>query len=650
LTSRHDAQRRPRARGRSLSVAAAALSLLFLFAAWPRVLPAARAQRKVTAPASPAKEDGPVSVTFGQLFKEGKTDFDDLDPATVAPLPKGYEPFGKGGYKIDTEAVAVGAHVVEFAFPSVKDRATFESLRILHAEWDKVDEKAFWVDCVYTEEGAFKSDFNTRTITVSVEHLGPFAVARLVDPPPPSTGVADLSVEIVPPRERINGNTDARYEIRITNRGPDDAANISLSGAGFSSNQFVSASGPEKGHGRCKQDGSNYACKLDRLEKGETAVFRLVLNPRENPRVRFPEEGASFDLDALAYSSTEDDKNFDDNQARSVILVYPDPNRAPTVELLAPGEGDLFAAPGEIKLSARAADPEGGIAKVHFYDGQTLVGDGIAAGKDEYRFDWQGAKPGTHQVIAVVTDNGGRADYDMCHIFVNGPLTVRVESPQPETVLKTKWKLTKGEPAPAKDVPSIEAEGVGLEASAAVGGPRVKEVVFFLSYGLPGMGGDLKEQGRAAGVERATGETRYTASFKQLNPTSYKLTVVAVDEDGVQTVSRPVYIRVSAVSPVRLSAEQRETAPGAPPQVVINAESVMGFSVHDADAERRTRVTFYADGKPIGTADTDSFIGRTRFVWTDATPGAHELTAVAANGDGAVSDPSPPLRFTVKNK
>jgi hypothetical protein len=640
LTSRYDVKRRPHARGLRLSATAAASLLLLLLATFP----SARAQRTASlpsaSPTTPATKDGPVSVTFAQLFKEGKTDFDDLDPTTIAPLPKGYEPFGKGGYKIDTEAVAVGAHVVEFAFPSVKDRAVFDSLRILHAEWDKVDEKAFWVDCIYSEKGGFKSDFNTRTITVSVKYLGPFAVARLVEPPKPITAVVDLSVEIVPPHERINGNTDAHYEIRVTNRGPDDATNIRMSGAGFSSNQFVSASGPEKGHGRCKQDGSNYACKLDRLEKGETAVFRIVLNPRENPRVRFPEEGQSFDLDAFAYSSAENDKNYEDNQARSDILVYPDPNRAPTVELTAPKEGDLFAAPSEIKLTARAADPEGGIAKVQFYDGQTLVGEGIASGKDEYKFNWQGAKPGAHQVIVVVTDNGGRADYDMCLVVVNGPLTVRVESPQSGAVFKTKWKL-RGEHG-------IEPEQVGLEASAFVGGTRVKEVVFFLSFGMMGMGGELKEPGRAAGVDRATGETRYTAAFKNLNPTSYTLTVVAVDEDGVQTVSRPTQVRVSAASPVRLSAEQRETAEGAPPEVVISAESVMGSSIDHAEAERKIRVAFYADGKHIGTADADSFLGRARFVWTDATPGTHELTAIATNGDGAVSDPSPPLRFNVK--
>jgi hypothetical protein len=195
----------------------------------------------------------------------------------------------------------------------------------------------------------------------------------------------------------------------------------------------------------------------------------------------------------------------------------------------------------------------------------------------------------------------------------------------------------------------VEIEPVGLEASASVGGPRVKAVAFFLSsgYPAPGMGAELREEGRAAGVDRATGETRYTASFKNLNPTRYTLTVVAVDEDGVRTVSRPSLVRVSATSPVRLSAEQREGAPGSPAQVVITARNVVGSSVHDDPAERQVRVDFYAGGKLIGTAESDTFVGQARFVWSDAPPGAHELTAVATNGDGAVSEPSPPLRITV---
>lgn len=624
----------------------AVVFLLLLAAA--HTLPAQQQRPTTPQPQAAPTEDGPFRVTYSQVYKDGKTNFDDLDPAQVAPLPKGFEPFGKGGYKIDSEVVAVGTHVVEFAFPSVKDRAVFEDLHILLAEWDLVDKKPFWVDCAHGGEGAVKRDFNTRTITVRVEHLGLFAVARLVERPVQKMGVADLSVEIVEPRERINGNTDAHYEIKITNRGPDDAHDIKLNGAGFSSDQFVSATGPERGHGRCEQDGSNYACKLDLLEKGQTAVFHVVLNPRENPRVPYPEEGQSFYLNAAAYSTAEEDKNFDDNRADSHILVYPDPNRAPSIEMVSPREGDLFAAPAPIQLTARAKDPEGGIARVVFYDTDKVIGDGIAAGKDEYKFDWAGAAPGAHHVIAVVIDNGGRSDYDRQLIFVNGPLTVRIESPQGEAVLKGKWKLKGKEVRNGQEVDKIEFEPVGFETSASVGGPRVKAVTFFLSYGwpAPGMGGELKEEGRAAGVDRATGETRYTASFKNLNATNYTLTVSAVDEDGVQTLSRPSKVRVSAASPVKLTAEQSEGSP----EVVINARSIMGSSTYDDPLERQVRVEFYADGRPIGTAEMDSFVGLARFVWPDAPPGAHELTAVATNGDGVTSVPSSPLRITVNRK
>jgi hypothetical protein len=478
VTSRHDANKRQHARGRGRRSAAALLLCFLLAAAWQP----AHAQRKAAPPPPHAplpSQDGPFRVTFAQLFKEGKTDFDDLDPATVAPLPRGYVLYGKAAYKVESEAVAAGTYAVEFAFPSVADRAVFESLRVLYAEWDKVDEKAYWVDSVYAGKDGFKSDFGARTLTVRVKHLGAFAVARLVEPPKPYTKEADLSVEIVAPRGRVNGNTDVHYEVKITNRGPDDATNVYLAGAGFSSDQFVSASGPERGHGRCKQDGSNYACKLDLLEKGATAVFQIVLNPRENPRLRLPDEGEAFNLDAAAYGR-ERDENFEDNHAESWIQVYPDPNRAPTVELLTPKDDDLFTAPAEIRLSARAADPEGGLAKVQFYDGEKLVGEGIPAGKDEYRFDWAGVQPGAHIVTVVVTDDGGRSDYVTRATFVNGPLTVRVESPREGTVLKTKYRM-KGEH-------EIEFGQVGLNASAGVGGARVKEIKFIL-YGLAGRAG-----------------------------------------------------------------------------------------------------------------------------------------------------------------
>ena len=637
MASRHDAE--AHARAPRLYGAAAALCLLLAGAA------AAQPARAPPPPPALTAKDGPLQVTFGMLFKEGKTEFDDIDPATVGPLPKGYEPFGKAAYKIQTEAVVVGPHLLEISLPSVDDRKVFEGLRVLHAVWDKVDEKFFWEDSGHLIEDAIRHDFGARKLTVRTEKLGSFALARVVGPFDPLKD-ADLLVEIVPPQGRIDGNTDAHYEIRVTNRGPDDAADIRLGGAGFSSNQFVSASGPERGRGRCRQDGSNYGCKLDLLPKGETAVFRIVLNPRENPRQRLPEEGRSFNLVATAHSRTADDKNFDDNHAESWIKVYPDPNRAPSVELLTPGQDDLFAPGAPIRLSARAKDPEGGLSKVEFYDGERRLGEGVASGKDEYSFDWAGAKPGHHIITVVVTDSGGRGDYETRVTFVNGPLTARVESPREGAVLQTKYTL-KGEN-------EIGVEPVKLEMSASVGGPRVREVSFSVSSGssvMPGGRGLEKIAGRAAGTDPATGETRYTAVLEGIGPGFYRLTALAVDEDGVETYSRPAGVRVSAITPVRLTAREVERGPGLAPEVHVTAQNVMHalHSLYGTDpAEKEVRVDFYAGGRQIGTARMDSFAGTTRFVWSDPPPGTHELTAVATNGDGATSHPSPPLRLTVR--
>lgn len=76
---------------------------------------AALAQERV---GSPAVKDGPTNITFSQLFKEGKTAFSDVDPAKVAPMPHGYASYKNEGFKVETEAVVVGPHVVDQATSS----------------------------------------------------------------------------------------------------------------------------------------------------------------------------------------------------------------------------------------------------------------------------------------------------------------------------------------------------------------------------------------------------------------------------------------------------------------------------------------------------------------------------------------------------
>ncbi len=50
------------------------------------------------------------------------------------------------------------------------------------------------------------------------------------------------------------------------------------------------------------------------------------------------------------------------------------PNVAPTISLTTPVGGATFTAPATIALAATAADSDGSVAKVDFYNGTTLLG------------------------------------------------------------------------------------------------------------------------------------------------------------------------------------------------------------------------------------------------------------------------------------
>lgn len=602
--------------------------------------PAPAAGRVRLAVALPAA-DGPFKVEGGRIFKEGKIRFEEVEPSKVAPMPKGWAAFNNKAYRIDFgEGVVVGPHVIHFSVASASDREVFDNLRVFQAEWDKVDEKFVWQHCTILAPDKHAPDFGAKTISAKAERLGVFVVARLVEPQPPFTAVADISVEIIAPSGKALGNRELAYEVKVTNRGPQDAADIILRGAGFSSDQFVSATPPARGNGRCKQDGSNYGCKLDLLEKGATAVFRLVLNPREGPRWRYPEEGKDFSVVAFAASLAATDPHNDNNEAHHSLLVFPDPNLVPQVKLIAPAQGELYVAPAHIKLAAEASDPDGTLTKVEFYDGGKLIGAGVPAGKNLYHLDWRDVPPGPHGLSVVVTDDGGRSDYDTTVVMVNGALTVRVNDPQPGAVFNITSKYG-GEHG-------IEFGPLNLDATASVGanGRRIKEVAFVLNYAAPGTRGRT-ESAKPVGAVGATGESRYGVTFSGLNPTSYFLTVIATDDEGVATVSSPVHFRVNSAPLVTLRPEMNATTSyKAPARVTLRADV---FDARDGDGpgSKGGKVDFYADGKLIGSAATDGFLGSSSFHWTDVPPGSYTVTAIATDADGITSVPSNPLRITV---
>ncbi|AWM34175.1 T9SS type A sorting domain-containing protein [Hymenobacter nivis] len=79
------------------------------------------------------------------------------------------------------------------------------------------------------------------------------------------------------------------------------------------------------------------------------------------------------------------------------------PNVAPTVALTAASSIVLGQA---LALSATAADSDGTVAKVAFFNGTTKLGEATAA---PYQLSWTPTAAGTYALIAVATDNAGAA-------------------------------------------------------------------------------------------------------------------------------------------------------------------------------------------------------------------------------------------------
>ena len=79
-------------------------------------------------------------------------------------------------------------------------------------------------------------------------------------------------------------------------------------------------------------------------------------------------------------------------------------NIPPTVSLTAPAASAVFAAPATINLTASAADADGTISKVEFFQGTTKVGQALTA---PYTFSWTNVRGECYSLTAKATDNSG---------------------------------------------------------------------------------------------------------------------------------------------------------------------------------------------------------------------------------------------------
>ncbi len=109
----------------------------------------------------------------------------------------------------------------------------------------------------------------------------------------------------------------------------------------------------------------------------------------------------SYSITAVA----TDNVNATSTSAAVALVVVAAPiNQAPTITLTAPVNNSSVNAPATIAITATAADADGSIAKVEFYNGTTLLGTDITS---PYSYTWTSVAAGTYSISAKATDNSG---------------------------------------------------------------------------------------------------------------------------------------------------------------------------------------------------------------------------------------------------
>jgi YD repeat-containing protein len=80
------------------------------------------------------------------------------------------------------------------------------------------------------------------------------------------------------------------------------------------------------------------------------------------------------------------------------------PNKPPTVSLSAPTGGATFTAPASITVTASAADSDGTVSRVDFYQGTTSIG---SATSGPFTITWSNVAAGNYSLTAKATDDLG---------------------------------------------------------------------------------------------------------------------------------------------------------------------------------------------------------------------------------------------------
>lgn len=547
-------------------------------------------------------QDGPTSVTHGNVFKSGELKIESYDLSTMPPLPAGYQALNNKAYLITTSGSVSGPHIMHFSAASISDEETFRRIRIFHAEPDTFDpESPVWVDLTLLDKGDGSYNFASKIIRASSYTLGVFVIGKQVHDVPVISGTADLIVTCESALDRVQAPNSIGYTVKVVNKGPDIASNVGL---------IDSLTGPvsfqswEPSQGKCKKGIGSIYCKLGSLKPGEAATIKIKLEPEEGFG-SFSPDGHTVSNNAYA-AAQQKDPDPENNRSFAITRVLPDSNLPPTVTLISPKEGQLYTGPADIILEAVAKDDRT-IEKVEFFDNGTPIGAGTSIGGETYRLVMRSVSFGKHRIWAVATDNGGRkAGSDTALVVVNGLANINFVSPREGSLF----------------APESNAM---LTARVVHPSGLITKVEVFAND---------EKLGEAIPEEKDT----YHFTWKLVLRSAYSLVLVATDGSGITTTSTPIRIIVDKPPTVSIVEPVSGTSYSAP----VN----LSISITATQLEGQIKkIDLYANDRLLGSASdvsNDNF----KFTWRSVEKGEYRLKAIAQN-DLGVTNTSEEVRISV---
>ncbi len=277
----------------------------------------------------------------------------------------------------------------------------------------------------------------------------------------------------------------------------------------------------------------------------------------------------------------------------SVTVVGQAPNSPPTVALTSPTSGAVFDAPGSVTLSATAADSDGSVSQVEFFNGHTSVG---VVSSPPYSLTLNNLVGGNYSITAVATDNQGAKTTSAAVSFqVNAPPIVALTSPTTGSIFK----------APA---------AVTVSALASDSDGSVSQVEFF-------------NGGVSLGVVKTP---PYSLSLGPLTTGAYSITAVATDNLGGTATSVAVAIAVDIAPSVAIIAPANGAILSTP------ASTALVASASDSDGTV-VKVEFFNGATSLGVVTNSPF----QAPLANVPPGTYTLTARATDNQGLTTTSAP---------